>query len=623
MERQSWVSQFNATTAPYPEHQPVHALFEAHAAALPDSPAVLLADRTLTYRQLNEKANQVAHAMLARGVAPESFVGVLAERGVDALISYLGILKAGAAYVPLDPRYPQDRLAFILRDSNPAAVISAADKIDQGAQLGIVPLTLEEASSYPTGNPVVPGITSRNLAYVMYTSGSTGQPKGVMIEHRSIVRLVCNTNYAVLGTGDCIAHCSSPSFDASTWEIWAALLNGARLLIVPHCVLMNPSELDRMLRAHSVTAMFMTTGLLNEYVDHLESAFGGLRYLLTGGDVLDPGRVLRLLSKPTPPANLINVYGPTETTTYASFLNITTDAQRPCASRIGRPIANTTIYILNDDGQACPPGIAGEICIGGPGVARGYLNQPVLTAARFIPDTQGDTPGERLYRSGDIGRWSANGEVEFLGRRDTQVKIRGFRVELGEIEEALRGHSGVQQALVIATTESAGLKQLIAYVVRNRTDAPPDSEKLVAKQLRNYLRARLPFFMVPSAVVVLPSLPLTENGKVDRRALPPPTLDAFTDADYVEPEGFVEQTLASLWKNVLGVERVGRSDDFFELGGNSLLAMKLALEIDRELGVSLSTQNIIDNGAFTALASSIVNEVPRTDRQQPVGELTI
>jgi amino acid adenylation domain-containing protein len=381
----------------------------------------------------------------------------------------LGILKAGGAYVPLDPAYPAERVRLMLEDSAPVAILAPRYLAEQVAGLGRRLIILDEAPSQLDTNPKVRGLSSRNLAYLVYTSGSTGRPKGVMTEHRCVLRLVVNASYARLYTEDCVAHGSSPSFDAATWEVWGALLNGARLLVLPQSVVLDPVALNETLVHHRVTALWLTVALFNEYVDALEQAFSGLRYLLIGGDALNASIVARALAKPAAPKHLINGYGPTETTTFATTFRIKEVAQTERSIPIGRPISNTTVYILNSDREPVPIGMAGEIYIGGPGVARGYLGQAELTEERFVPDPFSCEDQARLYRSGDLGRWRADGNVEFLGRNDGQVKIRGFRVELGEVEARIQSYPGVRQVAVVSREDQPGDKRLAAYVV---TDVP-------------------------------------------------------------------------------------------------------------------------------------------------------
>jgi amino acid adenylation domain-containing protein len=573
-ERELVLHRFNETTVSYPHDALIHEIFSVQAQRAPDAVAVRSVDRYLTYAQMNRQANRIAHALQAHGVRPDDRVALCAERGIDLIVGALAILKSGGAYVPLDPHYPTERLSFMLADSAPIVVLGSKTFLGSPAISGHPAVALDEdiAQTQSESDPVVPGLTSRNLAYVIYTSGSTGQPKGVMIEHRSVLRLVTNTTPVQIGPADCVVHCASPSFDATTWELWAPLLHGAQVLVIPQCVLMNPTALNQVLVQHAATAMFLTVALFHEYVDALEPAFGQLRCLLAGGDSLNPVAAARLMSKAVRPDHFFNAYGPTETTTFATMFEVTSEAMDGRSVPIGRPIANTCVYILDPNLAPVPVGQSGEVYIGGPGVARGYLNRPELTAERFIADPFCTGTGARLYRSGDLGRWRDDGNIEFLGRDDLQVKIRGYRIELGEIEAHLASTPGVRDVAVLAREDTAGVRRLVAYLTA-------EAEATISPaSLRTHAADRLPDYMIPSAYVVLDRLPLTANGKVDRQALPEPDAAALVTREYERPQGKHEVMLARLWQEILGVSHVGRQDDFFELGGDSMQAMKL---IDR------------------------------------------
>lgn len=569
LQRDLLLRRFNETATPYPHGSLIHEIFSAQVERSPDAVAVRSPDRYLTYAQLSRRANRIAHALRAHGVRPDDRVALCAERSIDLVVGALAILKSGGAYVPLDPRYPTDRLSFMLADSAPAAVVGSKTLLEHPAICGRPAVALDEEIEQPESNPVVPELTSRNLAYVVYTSGSTGHPKGVMIEHRSVLRLVTNTAPVQIDSTDCVVHCASPSFDATTWELWAPLLHGAQVLVIPQCVLLNPTALNEMLVQHRPTAMFLTVALFHELIDALESAFGQLRNLLVGGDVLNPAAAARLMSKAVRPDRCFNAYGPSETTTYATMFEITPGAMDTRSVPIGRPIANTCVYILDQNLAPVPAGEPGEIYIGGPGVARGYMNRPDLTAERFIADPFSDAGDARLYKSGDLGRWRDDGNIEFLGRNDLQVKIRGYRVELGEIEAQMTAAPGVRDVAILARDDTAGVRRLVAYLTA-------DAEAAISPAvLRAHAASRLPDYMVPSAYVVLENMPLTANGKIDRRALPAPDDNAFVTHEYEQPQGAAEVMLADVWQETLGLARVGRQDDFFELGGDSMQVMKL------------------------------------------------
>jgi amino acid adenylation domain-containing protein len=459
------INKFNNTAADYASEKLIHVLFESQASENQTSVAIVAGDSHLTYAELNRRANRVAHALIATGIKLDDKVCLLAHRSIELIVGMLGILKSGGAYVPLDPDYPPDRISFMVEDCSPAAIVTVTSLIEQAAIAQRPTITLDTELAYESNNPNVPGLTSRNLAYVIYTSGSTGRPKGVMVEHRSVLRLVINVSYAQIDSADCVAHVASPSFDAATWEVWAPLLNGASVLVVPQHALLDPSALNSLLVEHNVTAMFLTVGLFNEYVHALEDGFSGLKYLIIGGDTLNPSKAVQALEKARPPRALLNAYGPTETTTFASMYPIPRQHDRERPVPIGRPITNTSIYILDEDREPVPVGAIGEIYIGGPGLARGYLNRPGLTDERFVPDTLTGATDARLYKTGDLGRWRPDGNIEYLGRNDHQVKIRGYRVEPGEVEAAMQSCPGVKQAAVVAREDDSEQKALVGYVV--------------------------------------------------------------------------------------------------------------------------------------------------------------
>ncbi|HEX6095008.1 MAG TPA: non-ribosomal peptide synthase/polyketide synthase [Thermoanaerobaculia bacterium] len=609
-ERRQVLVDLNATDAAYPSDALIHELFEQQAAARPDAVAAVFEGRSLTYAELNARANQLAHELIALGVQPDDRVAICAERSLELVAALLGILKAGGAYVPLDPAYPAERLRYLLSDAAPKVVLTS-----QAAQLpesGVPTLALEaDRSSRPEHNPSVDGLHARNLAYVIYTSGSTGTPKGVMVDHRCVNRLVLNNPYFEATTDDCFAHCANPAFDAATWEIWGALLNGARLLVVPSSVVMDPSRLNATLHAGGVTALWLTVGLFNQYVDSLPDAFGQLRYLLVGGDALDPKTIRQLLASPNRPLHVLNGYGPTETTTFAITHDIRTVAGDARSIPLGKPIANTQIYILDAHGEPVPMGVEGEIYIGGDGVARGYLNRPELTAERFLRNPFRAEADARMYKTGDRGRWLADGTIEFLGRNDFQVKLRGFRIELGEIEAKLSRCAGVRDAVVLAREDAPGDKRLVAYLVAD--------VDLSVTELRDALSQELPDYMIPSAFVQIDALPLTANGKVDRKVLPAPEATALLAREYEAPVGAIEQQLAAIWQELLHVERVGRHDNFFELGGHSLLAVQLISRIRTVLGVDVALRDVFAKASLQGLAEAAQEAVvSTTDRIEVV-----
>jgi amino acid adenylation domain-containing protein len=583
-ERALVVEGFNATEMPLDPTARVHELFEAHAKAAPDAVAVVHGNVQVTYQDLNATANQIAHHLRSVGVGPDVRVGICARRGVPLLAAMLGVLKAGGAYLPLDPTYPAERLAFMLDDARPAVILT--DDVElPSARVPVIDLS-SLADEPDTDLPNL--ASSTDMAYVLYTSGSTGLPKGVAVEHRNIVRLVVDNPYVDFTPHDRTAFAANPSFDAATWEVWGPLVNGATVIVIDQNDLLDPQRFAGVLREQSVSMLWMTAGLFNRSHTALSNVLNQLRYLIVGGDVLDPSAIAATVGGPQ---HLLNGYGPTETTTFAAtHLIQTVDTARSVP--IGQPIGNTRIYLVDNVGRPVPVGVVGELFIGGLGVARGYLGRPGLTAERFVPDwLTGD--GTRLYRTGDLGRWLPDGTIEFIGRNDFQVKVRGYRIELGEIETRLLEHHAIRQAIVIARGD-----RLNAYYV------PDTSIDVEVESLRDALSDALPSYMVPSAFVALDALPLTPNGKVDRNKLPTPDGDAVVARGYQEPIGPVEEALATIWAHLLDVERVGRNDDFFELGGHSLLAVSL-VERMREAGLSCDVRAVFTAPTIAGLATAV------------------
>ncbi len=588
-EQHQLLVEWNQTTSEYPRERCIHQLFEDCVEQTPEATAVICGEDQLTYRELNQQANQLAHHLRKLGVGPGVLVGICMERSLDMVVSLLAILKASGAYVPLDSDYPRERLAFMLEDTNSPVLLtqSALRERLPSSQVQVVcidtdrPLMAQEA----TGNPT-PETRPENLAYVMYTSGSTGQPKGVMVEHRSVVRLVRGTNYAHFGPNEVILQLATVSFDASTFEIWGALLNGGRLVLMPTY---TPSlvDLGRSIRQHHITTLWLTAGLFHLMVEQRLEDLKPLRQLLAGGDVLSPPHVRKVLQG-LGHTELINGYGPTENTTFTCCHLMKPGDVVADTVPIGRPISNTQVYLLDAHLQPVPIGVPGELYVGGDGLARGYLNRPELTAEKFILNPFVKEPGARLYKTGDLARYRTDGNVEFLGRRDQQVKIRGFRVELGEIEAALQQHAGVAEAVVVAREDSAIEKRLVAYVVQKGVG------ELSFGELRTLLKAKLPDHMVPSSFVRLEAFPLTPNGKVDRHALPAPeSMHLDTSHGYVAPRTPTEEVLADIWAQVLGLDQVGVQENFFDLGGHSLLSLRVVSELEKRTGICIQPQQLI------------------------------
>ncbi len=571
-ERHQLLVEWNQTGSQYPRDRCVHHLFEAQAALTPDAVAVVCGEQRVTYRELNRRANQLAHHLRGRGVGSESLVGICVSRSIELVVAVVGILKAGGAYVPLDASYPPQRLGWMMKDAGVAVLVTERDLASQlpteGTAVVCVDVDRRLIGGEHEENPQS-GATAESLAYVIYTSGSTGTPKGVAVPHRAISRLILNTNYIELNSSDKVAQASNPSFDAATFEIWGALLHGAQLVFVAKETILSHEELAAQIREHGITTIFLTTALFNQIAREAPSTFRGVRHLLFGGEMVNPECVRRVLNS-DPPQRLLHLYGPTESTTFASWHLVQDVPEGATNIPIGRPISNTQIYLLDRYRQLVPVGVAGELYIGGDGLAHGYLNQEELTAEKFIPDPFSDEANARLYRSGDLARFLPDGSIEFLGRIDQQVKIRGHRIEPGEIEAALSSHPAVRESVVIAKEDRPGENHLVAYVVADQERAP----RLV--DLRNFLQERLPEYMVPAAFLQLDELPLTPNGKVDHPALAEMNaLRPCLPIVHVEPRTEIEHVTAEIFRESLQIESVGIHDNFFDLGAHSLLIARI------------------------------------------------
>ncbi|WP_207239003.1 non-ribosomal peptide synthetase [Pseudomonas sp. GW456-L15] len=595
-ERRQVLLEFNASTRDYPRQHTVHRLFEAQAQAHPQRVAAVEGQAQLSYGELNTRANQLARHLLELGLQPGDRVAILLPRSLDLLVSQLAVCKCAAAYVPLDINAPAQRQAFMVEDSASVLLLSRSDQV-LACPARRVDLDRLQLAPLPGHNPDL-AQSSETVAYIMYTSGSTGVPKGVRVPHRAISRLVLNNGYADFNPEDRVAFASNPAFDASTMDVWGALLNGGRVLVIDHYTLLEPARFGRALSTAGATVLFVTTALFNQYVQLIPEALKGLRILLCGGERADPAAFRRLLAL-APRLRLVHCYGPTETTTYATTHEVTALADDAEHVPIGRPIGNTRVYVLDAQQRPLPIGAPGEIVIGGDGVALGYLNRPELNAEKFIRDPFSEQPGALLYRTGDIGRWLGNGLLECLGRNDDQVKIRGLRIELGEIEARLTACAGVKEAVVLAREDEPGDKRLVAYYTLQADAAP-----LPAEALRAALQQQLPDYMVPLAYVQLQALPLTNNGKLDRKALPAPAPSALLSREFVAPRGEVEIALARIWSELLKVEQVGRHDHFFELGGHSLLAVSL-IERMRQIGLSADVRVLFSQPTLAALADAV------------------
>ncbi len=587
----------------------VHEYFEDQAKQIPHAVALVFEDQHLTYTALNQRANQLAHLLSRKGVGLEVRVGVCLERNIDLIISLLAILKAGGTYVPLDSGAPRERIAFMMQDAGVSVVLTHEIFIENLCGLGAIIICLngerreiqkqQDANLFSWGH----GLTA---AYIVYTSGSTGTPKGIIIPHQAVTRLVVNTDYIQLHKTDGVAQVATCAFDAATFEIWGALLNGSRLIIFKKDIALAPVLFGAELQNYGVTVLFLTTALFHHMVQACPATFYSMRTLLFGGEQVDPQIVSNILNQ-GPPERLLHVYGPTETTTFASWQwvekRITTDSTVP----IGFPIRHTTLYPLDASGQPVTPTQVGELCIGGARLARAYVKNPGLTAEKFVPNPFSEKTGERMYQTGDLVKLHSNGALEFIGRNDFQVKLRGFRIELGEIEAVLRLQPAVQETVVTVWQEDSGDKQLVAYVT------PRSSAPLSSLILRKYLTDRLPEYMVPAFFVFLDQLPLTPNGKIDRRGLPPPSPDRHdSPTPYLPPTTETEKQIVAIYQQVLNRKPIGIKDHFLELGGHSLRAVQIVARMQDVWPVPLSLDSVFRYGTVAELARYVDEQKGRS-----------
>ena len=597
-ERQQLLFEWNNTTTEYPHDKCIHQLFEEQVERSPDAVAVVFEEEQLTYRELNTRANQLAHYLRSLGVGPEVLVGICVERSFNMIIGLLGVLKADGAYVPIDPAYPTERIAYILSDSRLPILLTQQKLVaflpEHQARIVYLDSDWEEIATKHE-LPPISDVTPENLAYVIYTSGSTGKPKGVMVAHQGLLNLVFWHQQTFKITSlDKATQLAGTGFDAAVWELWPYLTAGASIYLVKPELLTSPINLRDWLISQKITMSFVPTPVAQELLS-LEWATESiaLRYILTGGDKLHQYPSVSI------PFQVVNNYGPTENTVVTTSGLVVAQEQNQISPTIGQPIANTQVYILDQQLQPVPVGVPGELHIGGAGLARGYLNRPELTQEKFIPNPFKETQGSRLYKTGDLARYLPDGNIEYLGRIDNQVKIRGFRIELGEVEAVLTQHPVVRETVVIARENSAGDKQLVAYLVPHQEPAPTNSD------LRHFLKAQLPDYMMPSAFVVLEALPLTPNGKVDRRALPQPELRPELEPTFVAPQTPTEELVASIWEKVLRVSQVGINDNFFELGGHSLLATQLLLQVNDACRVELPLSKLFEAPTVASLSNYI------------------
>jgi amino acid adenylation domain-containing protein/non-ribosomal peptide synthase protein (TIGR01720 family) len=603
-ERHQLLVEWNNTTKKYPFDKCIHQLFEAQVERSPDAIAVVFEDKQLTYRELNQQANQLAHYLKSLGVGPEVLVGICVERYLEMVVGLLGILKAGGAYVPLDPVYPSERIAYILSDSQVPILLTqkklVASLPESETQIVFLDTSEFVISSQSSENPDS-GTSASNLAYMIYTSGSIGTPKGVLIPHSGLLNLIFWHQRAFnVTSSDRATQLAVTAFDASVWELYPYLAVGASIYLVSQEILLSLEKLRDWLLSKDITITFVPTPLAEKLLTVQWPQDGALRIMLTGGDKLHQYPSASI------PFKLVNNYGPTENTVVTTSGLVVCNGSDSTLPHIGRPIVNTQIYILDRYLQPVGVGVAGELYIGGDGLARGYLNRPDLTQEKFIPNPFSNQPGSRLYKTGDKARYLSDGNIEFLGRIDNQVKIRGFRIELGEIEAALTSHPAVRETVVVAREDIPNRKYLAAYIVSNQSNTP------IIRELRSFLKEKLPDYMIPGTFMILDALPLSLNGKVDRRALPAPTTSNDSD-NFVLPSTSNEEILAAIWKDVLGLEKVGIYDNFFELGGDSIISLQIVARVN-QAGLQITTkqlfqhQTIADLAAVASTTSSIKAE---------------
>ncbi len=625
------LNQWNQTRSAYPRHKTVAELFEEQVDLTPAATAIIYRQQSLTYEELNQKSNQLAHYLISCGVKAELMVGLCLERGLDLIISILAITKAGGVYVPLDAEYPLQRLSFMLEDVKGNILLTQSKLLDRFPGFSGHSICIDkqwpDIENEKLDNPCV-DVSATNLIYVMYTSGSTGQPKGVCIEHKSVARLVRETNFIKIDAADTFLLLAPVSFDASTLEIWGSLLNGAKLVIYPEQKI-SLDRLGHVLQENAVSILWLTSVLFSQMVEQQLASFKGVKTLLAGGEVLSLTHVKNYLSflqeNSLLEHHLVNGYGPTENTTFSCCHVMDADTVLSTTVPIGKPISNTTVYILDENKNPVPPGINGELYIGGDGLARGYLNQHELTHEKFVDKAFDGGENLRLYRTGDLVRYTDEGNIVFIGRIDNQIKLRGYRIELGEIETLISGMEDISEALVMLREDDSGDKRLVAYLLLKNKENDDISA------VREYCQNNLPSYMVPSAFVVLDSLPVNSNGKIDRKALPmPDDIRGSLSNVYTAPGTQVEQQLAAIWCRVLKLEQVGIHDDFFDMGGHSLMATQVVSRVREVLNVDLPVAEIFSFPTVAELAKKIemvkwaasVNNIDQdTDENRQVGEI--
>lgn len=612
------IRTFNDTAVPYPADATIISLFEKQVSQSPDKIAIVYEDAFLTFSELDRKCNQLANYLTDLGIGEESLVGICVERSLEMMIGILAILKAGGAYVPIDPKYPAERISYMLSDTKATVVLSSNDCLAFLPEMIAHIVNLDEPEVYALYPDVPPAVSilPSHLAYIVYTSGTTGQPKGVMNEHRGIVnRLLWTQDYFKFDEQDAVLQKTFFCFDVSVWELCCPLIIGLRLVFAKPEGHLDVDYLKEVITKQGITTIHFGPAMLQFFLENIENGdCSGLLRVFCSGEALLPQHIQGFHAK-LPAASLYNLYGPTEAAVDVSCWQVPIQKKEIKTIPIGKPIANTQLYILDNEGAPTPIGGMGELYIGGTQVARGYLNKPDLTAARFIPDPFSKVPGARLYKTGDLCRWLPDGTIVYLGRIDDQVKIRGYRIELGEVEHALQQLPEVRQAVVLATSDNAGNPQLVGYVVLNGGVA------FSAEGIRSGLQAKLPDHMLPSLLVEIPSVPITGNGKVDKKKLKELNIPVHSSDNYVAPANIIEQTLANIWQQLLGVPRVGVHDSFFELGGHSLLGMRMIAHVRKYFSLDITVHTIFEFKTIHYLGKFIALQLKVAEQQEGAVEM--
>ncbi len=611
-EKRLIIDEYNNTRRDYPKERLIQQLFEESVIQVPEKTALVFEDQTLSYRELNQKANQLARLLRDKGVSRETRVAIMVERSLEVIIGVLGILKAGGAYLPIDPDYPENQKRYILDDSQAEHILTVQELLVENQEICQTRevILLDESQIY-TGDDSNLEIINQieDLCYIIYTSGTTGVPKGVMVTHPNVMRLVKNTDFTEYREEENMLQFGVLQFDASTFEIWGALLNRMTLYLIPKDVLLDLNVLELRFKEYNPGIMFMTSALFNQISQSHVEIFAGTRHLMVGGEAVSPPHI-NLVRQRFPQMKLSNIYGPTENTTFSTIFDIEKDYTQSIP--IGRPITNSTAYVVDKYDTLQPIGIVGQLYVGGDGVGRGYLNKPELTAERFISSPFRE--GERLYKTGDLVKMLPDGSIEFIGRIDHQVKIRGHRIELAGIESKLIDHPDIRETVVLIHEKSPGDKYLTAYVVVNNS--------LTTAMIKDYLAEELPHYMVPDYIIILPEMPLNRNGKIDRNALPLPD-ETIAESEYIAPETESEQILHQVWCTVLGKSRISINDNFFELGGHSIKAMEVVYRIHKACGVQIALSDLFKQPTIAKLAAllgdlnkSIYSEIEPLPEQQ-------